>query len=287
MKPLFLAVLGIVGTSSAALAKDEPQVLKRTGQWELNYDRDACHLLAQFGAGDAKMLLRFSRYGLGDSFDLTVFGNQVRYDHAPRTIALDFGIAAKPETTRWSVGTIGTNAVLYFTSQRLDAYSRRAKDGAKAPPILPAQEAAVTGATISASGKPPFRLEFGSLAKPMAQLRACQDDLLRSWGYDPAVQATLTREAEPIAPGNWLTSEDYPEAALEKGQSGTVQFRLDVDPDGKMAGCYVVGRSSPDAFADATCKAVSSRARFRPALDANGRPVRTYYVHKVIWSAFQ
>jgi hypothetical protein len=69
------------------------------------------------------------------------------------------------------------------------------------------------------------------------------------------------------------------------GHNGLVQFRLDVDPGGKVAGCFILSRTSPDDFADITCRAMTRRARLQPALDAKGKPIRSYYVNKVIWLA--
>jgi protein TonB len=118
----------------------------------------------------------------------------------------------------------------------------------------------------------------------MAQLRACQTDLLKSWGYDPAVQTTLTRPARPTSTAaSWLKPDDYPAGAISLGQNGIVQFRLDVDADGKILGCHVLARTSPDVFADTTCRAVTRRATLVPALDAGGKPVRSFYVAKVRW----
>lgn len=142
----------------------------------------------------------------------------------------------------------------------------------------------VKGVTVDIQGKRPFRLEFGSLGKPFEQMRHCMDTLLESWGYDPKVQAELLRPASAITPpSRWLSPSDYPLGALRMGHNGIVQFRLDVDAEGKVGGCHVLARTSPDDFADATCRAVTRRAKLQPALDAEGKPVRSFYVQKVIW----
>ncbi|WP_404337609.1 energy transducer TonB [Sphingomonas sp. MMS12-HWE2-04] len=285
MRTLGLALAIVAAFPVVATAKDAPQ-LTRTEKWVVDYSPDACNLLAQFGTGDATILLKFTRYELGDGFALSVFGKQLGTSASPRTTAkIDFGLQGGPVEVGAIAGSNGKYRAYLFASTRLDGWRWKA-EGDEAPPVTPAQEAAVTGVTIAIRGKKPLRLEFGPLDKPMAQLRACQNNLLKSWGYDPAVQASLQRAPRPISPPyKWLTSQDYPVASVMNGRNGMVQFRLDIDAEGKVGGCYVLDRTNPDEFADITCRAVSSRAKFEPALDAQGKAVRSYFVQKVQWQA--
>lgn len=62
-----------------------------------------------------------------------------------------------------------------------------------------------------------------------------------------------------------------------------MQFRLDVDPEGKVAACHILARTDPDDFSKLTCKLMSGRARFIPALDAQGKPVKSFFVSKFSW----
>jgi TonB family protein len=180
-------------------------------------------------------------------------------------------------------GKSGALPMSLFGSTRLDGWERAAPEET-GPSLSPQQEAAITGVTVKIGRKKPFRLEFGPMNKPMAQLRSCQIDLLKSWGYDPTVQTALARPVQPAnSPASWLSHNDYPADAVAMGQNGLVQFRLDVDPDGKISGCHVLAKTSPDVFADTTCRAVTRRAKLKPALAADGTPVRSIYVQKVRW----
>ena len=60
-------------TASAAIKP--PTVLTRVGKWEVNYDQDSCHLFRKFGVGADELTVNFTRYTLGDSFDLSLYGN--------------------------------------------------------------------------------------------------------------------------------------------------------------------------------------------------------------------
>lgn len=279
-----IALALVAAIPAVAMAKDrEPEALKRTDKWLLEYDRDACHLYAQFGEGDAAVVARFTRYEPGDWFDFSLYGKRFRAGDVRTEAKIDFGLKGTPVEEPVAYGSAGKLPAAFLSSVRLDGWER-GKEPEVPPRVTPGQEATVTGTTVAIRGKRPFRLEFGSLAKPLAQMRDCADNLVRSWGYDPEVQAALLRPASPlVSPGTWLSSSDYPIGAVWMGQNGIVQFRLDVDADGKVAGCYVLARTSPDVFADSTCRAVSKRARLQPALDAKGKPVRSYYVQKVSW----
>lgn len=287
-RSILSAVLVLIpGTAGAAGAEKPPEVLARTTKWVVNYDRDACHLAAKFGEDKDSVIAKFTRYQPGDPFDLTLIGKRfISRDsdiHAGGKV--DFGLSAKPLDLGGLYGTMGKSNALFLRSLRFDGWESNEK--MEVPPdVTPEQEARITGATIALQGRQPFRIEFGSLGKPLAQMRLCMDNLVKSWGYDPVEQAAALRPVSPItSPGTWLSGNDYPVNAIRGGHSGLVQFRLDVDAEGKILGCFILSRTSPDDFADTTCRAMTRRARLQPALDAQGRPMRSYYVSKVVWLA--
>jgi hypothetical protein len=273
----------IAAVPTTALAREgAPETLPRTGNWVLDYDRDACRLMAQFGTGKDQIFMRFTRYHLGDGFDLDFYGRRFSSSDPRSRVKVDFGLG-RPVEAEAANGRAGDVPMMLLGWMRLDGWGG-ATPGEIGPPLSPEQEAAVSGVTVKVERKKPFRLEFGSLVKPMAQFRTCQADLLKSWGYDPVVQAELARRAQPTnSPDDWLRSDDYPSGALTLGQNGIVQFRLDVEADGRISGCHVLARTSPDVFADTTCSAVTRRAKLDPALDASGKPVRSFFVMKVNW----
>lgn len=83
--------------------------------------------------------------------------------------------------------------------------------------------------------------------------------------------------------GQWVTTDDYPTAALRQGRAGTTRFRVTVSADGRVTGCEIVGSSgSPDLDA-ATCRNVSKRGRFDPATDNQGAKVGGSWTSSVKW----
>jgi TonB family protein len=280
MSKLILALLAFA-VPGAAVAQDAAiEALPFKGNWVARYDRDACSLSAQFGEGDNGVIASFARYQPGDNFDLTLIGKRLGFPGAAGEADLDFG--TKPYRKRdVMVGTMGSTPAIFFKSIRFDGWEW--KEAVDPPAVTREMEKGVTGVTVSLKGRKPFRLVVvKGFGNPMVALRACMDDLIKTWGYDPAVQAALSRRVTPrTSPGSWIKNDDYPMMAIRKGASGLVQFRLDVDPKGKVAGCYILARTSPDEFADTTCRIMTKRARLDPAIDAGGKPVRSFFVSSV------
>lgn len=287
MRPCLTLVAAILLIPQPAVAKDsEPISLARVGKWEAHYEPDACHLMARFGTGKQELTVRLTRFQPSDGFDLAMFGEPVKLSGASAQVKIDFGLAAQPAEADVLLGTSGKRPMMLFGTTRLDAFRwpDNAKDPVVAPTISPEQEARVTAAVLRLSSRRIFRIETGSMAKPMEAMRTCLTNLVRFWGFDPVVQQGLTRAVTPInSPGSWLNSNDYPDDALANGAQGVVQFRLDVSETGTVSGCRILFRTSPDEFADTTCRNISRRAKLLPALDANGTPVRSFYIQKVRW----
>ncbi|WP_171012762.1 MULTISPECIES: TonB family protein [unclassified Sphingomonas] len=285
-----LLCLALAGAGTPALAAGPPderpvETLTRHGKWLVDYSRDACNLAAQMGEGKASVIVRFTRYEPGDDFDFSVYGDRFQTDAVKVEGTADFGVGERPVAIDGLSGKVDKLRAMFFSGVRLDGWERKGKRDL-APRIAPEQEARATGVTLAIRGKRPLRLEFGSLGKPLAEMRKCMDALVTSWGYDAAQQAAGLRPVSAItSPGGWLNSGDYPAGALFGGHNGLVQIRLDVDPEGKVAGCFVLARTSPDDFADITCRNVARRAKLQPALDAQGKPMRSFWVVKVHWLA--
>jgi TonB family protein len=284
---LLVLALASAGTAMAASAQRDAPVekLTRTGKWVANYDRDSCTVVAPMGEGRDGVAVKFTRYTPGEQFTLSVVGNRFAERDVRVEGTADFGAAPEPLKARAFAGEAGKYPALFFDPMRIDGWHPR-QFGETGPSISPEREGQVTGVTLALYGKKPLRLEFGPLAAPMTVMHQCMDALVKRWGYDPAQQAMAQRHVSPATrPQSWLALDDYPNKAMRKGHNGIVQFRLDVDADGKVVGCFVLARTNPDDFADLTCRAITKRAKFEPALDAQGKPMRAFWVGSINWIA--
>lgn len=282
LRSLALIPLTLALTAPPLLAAAKPPVsLARVGKWEVNYDKEACHLLATFGEGDGSILAKMTRYQPGDSLDLTLYGKSLRTEQANLPVTVSFGPKGSPSNRLANAGHIGDKLPLLIVGPvRLDNWN--GDIGREVPPMVSeAREEAVQTLTIARQGKGDLIvLQTGSFALPMKALRACVDDLLTSWGYDSAARQSLATAPIPkTSPATWVGG--YPWKANYARHQGLVQFRLDVDASGSVAACHVLYRTNPDEFADSVCNWLSKRAKFVPAKGKDGSPTRWFYVGKV------
>lgn len=85
-------------------------------------------------------------------------------------------------------------------------------------------------------------------------------------------------------PSSVFSSDDYPDAAILLGQEGEVQAQLTIATNGRPTDCTIVQSSGFPALDGATCKGFRTRARFKPALDSQGRPTVAKWVQTVHWA---
>jgi TonB family protein len=113
-------------------------------------------------------------------------------------------------------------------------------------------------------------------------LRRCTTDVAREWGIDDEALRALRQR--PVSTNMFgLTSGDYPSAALRHAAEGRVIVRIAVSAEGRATECAPVATSGNAPIDATTCRVVLSRARFRPGLDAAGRPVATLIIWPVVW----
>ncbi|AUW59403.1 energy transducer TonB [Sphingobium sp. SCG-1] len=99
----------------------------------------------------------------------------------------------------------------------------------------------------------------------------------------PAPKVAASRAAPRGSPGSWVTDADYPSRAQREERSGTTGFKLDIGPDGRVTNCTVTSSSgSPDLDAE-TCRLLPRRARFKPAVGADGQPMADSFSSRIVW----
>lgn len=102
----------------------------------------------------------------------------------------------------------------------------------------------------------------------------------------PPPPPAVAKRPKPIPRGNtsnWANVNDYPSRALQQERQGTTRFSVTVGPDGRVQSCSITSSSGHADLDDATCKNITRRARFEPALDANGNPTTGTWANAVRW----
>ena len=289
-----IAALAIIAIGAPAFAQSskEPLVLKPASAWHVDYADDRCRLAREFGAGEEQVYLFMDRYGPDDYFRLTIAGKPVKTNIEKAEATLQFGPGEQEQQLYFLNGNLGTMPALIFTNRaRISAPTEAELVALKNADedtwinIAPISEDRQKAVKFLKIGKPLRRattLETGSMRGPFAALDKCVDNLMTTWGIDTQKHKTLKSSVKPQqSPGRWVVSTDYPLDMLRSGQSAIVEFRLSIGPDGKPTACHIQSTTRPKEFDDAVCKSVMRRARFDPALDADGKPLASFYRNTV------
>lgn len=104
------------------------------------------------------------------------------------------------------------------------------------------------------------------------------------WLLPTPIPPGWTRATPRGRPADWVTNDDYPSKALRAEEQGLVAFRLDVDALGFVTGCTVLISSGSEVLDETTCRLLPRRARFNPALDAEGKPVPGNWQSGITWA---
>lgn len=99
----------------------------------------------------------------------------------------------------------------------------------------------------------------------------------------PVPSFTPLKPTPRTNPGNWVTTNDYPTPDIRAGNEGTARFMLTIGTNGKVTDCRITSTTGHSGLDRATCKNVSSRARFKPAKNDRGHVVTGSYAGSIRW----
>ncbi len=84
-------------------------------------------------------------------------------------------------------------------------------------------------------------------------------------------------------PANWVSTADYPTAALRANEQGVTGFSVIVNAAGRVKACRITSSSGSPWLDATTCMLVTRRARFAPAVDKRNKPIEGMYSNRVRW----
>jgi TonB family protein len=251
---------------SATAVADEP--LQPVKPWVVDYATAECTAQRSYGDEVDPSVLAIAPVVWGDSYELMIAKKGGGPQYAEEIAgSVDFG---NGPIKAW---------LLHYglkNSQSYDVFKFRIS-GAEM-----AQARSASVATFHIGGQQRV-FTLASISALMDQLRDCTVDLQHYWNMiDPEqknIAAPAIGDLRQI-----FTAGDYPSEAQYRGQEGQVQFVLLIDEQGKVAACHVLRPSGIPAFDGMGCQVIRQRARFRPALDRQGKSVRSAVVTPpIIW----
>jgi len=277
------AIMGAALLAAPLHAKTaEPETLEHSSAWNVDYADDYCRLARVFGTGDAATIVIFDFFEPGQFFKLMVTGKRFRGVSNGYQAVVRFGPNEAMQKMSYLVGDLGKDrpAIIFRGSKRFDSRPETNDDEEHGvpEPLSAERIAAVTEMSIGSPVRPPVKVKLGSMSAALAAVDKCTNNLIRGWGIDPAVNATLSRPVRPNGkPQTWITSEDYPEFLRRQGAQSIIEARFTIDERGTPTACHIQRTTRSAEFDDIVCKTMMKRARFLPALDRGGNPVASYY----------
>lgn len=251
--------LALLSIFAAPLQAAPVQPLPALSPWDLDYSETQCTAMRGYGAPEGSLTLAIIPAPNGRTYELLI----ARKRNGPRYAeelegSVDFGSGP---IKAW---------LLHYSSedQKVDLYQYRIT----AAEMLRARSASAVTLHLKGGADAAFALD--AMPALLDGLQECTDDLKEYWGIEkagPAIAPTPPKgDVRTI-----FTANDYPAEAIHRSQQGTAQFLLLINEKGSVAACHVLEPSGIPVLDAMGCVVLQERAKFKPALDAAGKPVRS------------
>lgn len=277
-----IATATLVTVPLAPATAQQAKVFAPDSAWAVDYGDNYCRLLRDFKSGNDVINLVVERTQYGPSVRILAIGDSLKTFRGATEINYRMLPAGAERSTLKLAGESPTGQTLLNLGSTTVVDMPRPAAGERPPRYDPAAEskdaAAITGISLEKGMSTPIQLNTGPMDGPVAALQACADDLLTTWGLDPAKHKTATRRAAPATEAaSWLPAGTIPMSEFSKLSGGNNELRVMVDATGKPTACHVQWPSLSAALNDTICKAVVEKGRFTPAQDAAGQPMASYW----------
>ncbi|MBY8827573.1 TonB family protein [Hephaestia mangrovi] len=254
----------------AASAPDKgaaPAVLQPVGAWRVEYSQNMCVLSHEFGTGKDKITFGFRPLPLGELDDIVIISRKNLFspDEGKGQVTLRPGGKAIDATYESVTVTKGPSRLTTMQVSH-DELS---------------DLASATQISISAGRDVEATIAPVNTKAALAALQTCQDDLLRSWGLDPAMQQKIAVRAKGNV-GAQFSPDSYPPEAMAGGEQGNTIAVYQVGLDGKVTDCRIVISSHSASLDKETCLEIS-HTHFTPALGWDGKPMVSTETTTVRW----
>lgn len=248
----------------AVPAQGAPALRPPTGKWVINYAEHQCTATRAFGTADKPLHLVIKPSPGGEVTQIALLEKGPNF------------------------GAVQENATLDVGSQKIAAMQLTYgidKKRFRLINLAAVQAAALsTATTLRWSGGQAEALDLGPMTSVIKVLENCRRDLRRYWNIEPELRDKLKTPAKPAKMlYSYFSSEDYPAQAHMKAQGGTTGFILLIDEQGRMRDCMVEQTSGIATLDIMSCLIFAKRAKFAPAVGADGKPVRGSITTRVRW----
>ena len=282
------------------VAQTEAPIVEPSTPWHLDGGEARCRLARKFGEGDRSyaLFLETDEPSAYPSFLLA--GPAMKDIDWRRPVQIVFGQNEPIELERAQEGELAefgtalmSNGILlggtfqgWHDEAEANVPDFQPSEGSKGlPRIFDERYADVDQIDVAQKGKRVVSLKIPGFQKALQALNVCSENFIGYWDLD--LEKHRTRQKAP----EWTNFDsvvrriqaDYPSAALRKGEQGVVRFMVIVDERGTVSQCRQSDATQLESLESPVCRAMQ-RAKFKPAFDVDGNPMRSYYASRVRYS---
>lgn len=298
MRGLFILsmVLVVSNVPSGAVAQQEPgPVFEPSSPWHLDGSEERCRLARRFGEGESSLMLFMEMHEPSAYVDIMLAGPAMDKIRSRQAVSLVFGDLPPITVEKYTIGSLeGSGTALMTSGVSFEAPETEPKIESDGPwedtlyeeSGLPgaASERFVGVESLSVMQGDKFRatIRMPNFHTALEAFDICTENFVTFWGLDLEKHKTRIRgpKWKNLKPVVRRIQQRYPAAALRAGEQGIVRFRVLVDEAGRVTDCQQSDATLLDKLDSPICREMQ-RAQFDPALDAEGKPMRSYYASKV------
>lgn len=265
LAPLFVAAFAV---ASAEPVFGEASLRKPLDNWVVDYGDTQCTARRTYGTAEASTTVAFRPSVRGDVTRMIV----VRPGRTGDAQHFRIATSAVPEPAK-------ATALRFAATNRKSHILWVHYDQAATERLGAAGEIAIRGSGIDE------RFALPGMRSVLKALAKCSEDLRTHWNADDAAATSLTKGATSIKPlHSYFSDADYPMQAMQEGATGTVRVTMMIDETGKLRDCMVEAVSGIATLDAQACGVLIERAKFTPASDAAGNPVRSVMTRQIRWA---
>lgn len=268
MRRSFVLVLLLAWAASASAEAPSSENWQSTGPFKVRSATDRCVVASAFKRADQKLVVDLEARPGGESYEIRLYAPGSLHDEP-----WDDG--------KFSLGSVKLESDVLVARRSNQAGILIYELGAKRNELIAAGPSPELRVRETAN---PGDLTVVGLDAALALVDACTADLLERWGYSKEFQHTLAKPPKPLKDwASYVSPYDYPAAAASLRLHGDTHALIDVDIDGKASNCRVVRSSGQKEFDKTTCMVVTKRARYEPARNAKGEPIKAPFYLVFRW----
>jgi TonB family protein len=257
-------LLAALGVSASTTAPPAAVLRQPVTNWNLDYGEVQCVAARGYGDASNPITLGIRPAPNGESYELLV-----RLPRSGPVLAKEL-----PGSVDFGPGPIKAWLLYYgVKGQKASLYQFR----------IPASEMAkarsATAVTFHANGGEDFSFALMVMPAVLDGLEKCTSDLKRYWNMGGEKDGRIARPATTRGDLRAVfTNDDYPSDAYDRRQEGDARLLLLISETGSVAGCHVEVASGVPALDAMGCQIIRERAKFEPARDAAGKPIKSTVV---------